>query len=147
MIIFMNIGNTSKIVFLCKSFTFQEPIKMIKTYKYLNKLSKNSCFWVKNMGQGSFRPKLKRKVELLLTTSCPSGLDWLGSVTVSELRALRRCSSILSQRGAKAVPHFQHPQPPNCHCWDPESSQIAMVTYPLMLRGSATAKHWPTDTW
>lgn len=44
MIIFMNIGNTSKIVFLCKSFTFQEPIKMIKTYKYLNKLSKNSCF-------------------------------------------------------------------------------------------------------
>lgn len=49
--------------------------------------------------------------------------------------------------GYSCSSHFQHPQPSNCHCWDWESSQITMVTYPLMLRGSATAKHWPTDTW
>lgn len=38
MVIFINnICNTLKTVFLCKSFTFQDQIKIIKTYKYLNK--------------------------------------------------------------------------------------------------------------
>lgn len=134
---------------------FKIKLKLLKlTNTWINTifkiLSKNSCFWVKNMGQESFRPTLK--VELLLTVGpqnilsqrsglarvCGPFLSWrhCGGAVQSPARGGYSCSS-----------NFQHPQPSNCHCWDRESSQIAMVTYPLMLRGSATAKHWPTDTW
>lgn len=110
--------------------------------------SKNSCFWVKNTGQESFRPKLKLKVELLLTASCHSGLDWQGSVVHFWADGTTAVQfNPQPEGGYSCSSHFQHPQSSNCHCWDQESSQIAMVTYPLMLRGSATAKHWPTDTW
>lgn len=48
--------------------------------------------------------------------------------------------------GTLLVVAYQH-QPSNCHCWDWEPSQIAMVTYPLGLIVSTTARHWPTETW
>lgn len=104
---------------------------------------------------GSRKLQTKAETESWAPPHCrpsqhPVTAVWTGKglLSVSELTALWRCSSVPSQRwGYSGSSHFQHPQPSNCHCWDPESSQIAMVTYPLMLWGSATAKHWPTDTW
>lgn len=158
-----NICNKMKIEFLCANrLHFKEQIKIIKTYKYSKKhnflnIQKIVGFWVKNMGRESFRPRLKLKVELklwsslkALTTFCYSGLDQQGydvhfwSAGTAAVQFNPQPEGVLY---SSCSSHCQHLQPSNCHCWDRESSQIAIATYPLMLSGSATAKHWPTDTW
>lgn len=159
-----NICNKMKIEFLCANcLHFKEQIKIIKTYKYLNKHNflkyslKIVCFWEKYTGWESFRPRLKLKVELKLSSSlqaltifCYSGLDQQGSVDHFWADGTVAVQFNAQPEGAlytSCSSRYQPLQPSNCHCWDLESSQIAMATYPLMLRGSATAKHWPTDTW
>lgn len=109
------------------------------------------------MGRESFRPRLKLKVELklwsslqALTAFCYSGLDQQGSDVHFWSDGTAAVQFNPQPEGtlySSCSSHCQHLQPSNCHCWDRESSQIAIATYPLMLSGSATAKHWPTDTW
>lgn len=121
---------------------------MIKTNTWINTilkiLSKNN-FLSKEYGSRTLQTKAPSggPHNILtqrsgLTRICPflSWRHYCGAVQYPARGGGYSCSS-----------HFQHHQLSNFHCWDQESSQIAMVTYPLMLWGSATAKHWPTDTW
>lgn len=146
-----------QIVYILKS-----KLKLLKlTNTWINTIFfkyslKIVCFWEKNTGWESFRPRLKLKVELKLSSSLQAltifcyGLDQQGSVDHFWADGTVAVQFNAQPEGAlytSCSSCYQPLQPSNCHCWDLESSQIAMATYPLMLRGSATAKHWPTDTW